>query len=91
MLTSLGYKAARVQDPQTVVIELKEYNPIALGLITEVKVVCKTSYTRMSRQQATQTPVGSGPYRFVEWVKADHITLTKQPGFSARTAMQIGR
>ncbi len=86
VLTSLGYKGARVVDPSTAVIELKEYNPIALGLITEVKIVCKTPYTKMSREQATQTPVGSGPYRFVEWAKADHITLARQPGFTARTA-----
>ncbi len=86
VLTSLGYKDASVQDPLTAVIELKEYNPIALGLITEVKIVCRAPYTKMSREQATQTPVGSGPYRFVEWVKADHITLAKQPGFTPRTA-----
>lgn len=86
VLTSLGYKGARVVDPQTVVIELKEYNPIALGLITEVKIVCKAPYTAMSRQQATQTPVGTGPYRFVEWVKADHITLARQPDFAPRPA-----
>jgi len=86
VLTSLGYKGARAVDPATVVIELNEYNPIALGLITEVKIVCKAAYTRMSRQQATQTPVGTGPYRFVEWVKSDHITLERVPGFTPRQA-----
>jgi peptide/nickel transport system substrate-binding protein len=86
VLTSLGYKGARVIDPQTAVIELKQYNPIALGLITEVKIVCKAPYTKMSREQATQTPVGTGPYRFVEWVKSDHITLERQPGFAPRQA-----
>jgi peptide/nickel transport system substrate-binding protein len=86
VLTSLGYKGAHVVDPLTVVIELDDYNPIALGLITEVKIVCKAPYTRMSREQATQTPVGTGPYRFVEWVKSDHITLERQPGFTPRQA-----
>ncbi len=86
VLTSLGYKGARVEGPLTAVIQLKEYNPIALGLITEVKIVCKAPYTKMSREQATQSPVGSGPYRFVEWVKADRITLAKQPGFAPRSA-----
>jgi peptide/nickel transport system substrate-binding protein len=86
VLTSLGFKAARVIDPLTVGIQLNAYNPIALGLITEVKIVCKTPYTKMSRLQATQTPVGSGPYRFAEWVKSDHITLEKQPGFPLRKA-----
>lgn len=84
VLTSLGYKSASVVDPQTVTLQLNAYNPIALGLITEVKIVCRAPYTKMSRQQATQTPVGSGPYRFVEWVKSDHITLERQPGFPLR-------
>src|SRR4051794_30335551 len=86
VMSALGYKGARVVDPQTVVIELNDYNPIALGLIAEVKIVCKAPYTRMSRQQATQTPVGTGPYRFVEWVKSDHITLERVPGFMPRKA-----
>ena len=63
-----------------------DYNPIALGLITEVKIDCKDSYDAHEPQQATQTPVGSGPYRFVEWVKSDHITLERLPGFTLRQA-----
>ena len=86
VLTSLGFKGTRVIDPLTVGIELNAYNPIALGLITEVKIVCKAPYTKMSRVQATQTPVGTGPYRFVEWVKSDRIVLEKQPGFTLRHA-----
>jgi peptide/nickel transport system substrate-binding protein len=86
VMTALGYEGSRVIDPATVVLRLKDYNPIALGLITEVKILCKAPYTRMSRQQASQTPVGSGPYRFVEWVKSDHITLEKVPDFKPRTA-----
>jgi peptide/nickel transport system substrate-binding protein len=86
VLTSLGYKGARVIDPGTVAIELNQYNPIALGLITEVKIVCKVPYTKASLEQLSQTPVGTGPYRFVQWVKSDRIVLEKQPNFPLRHA-----
>ena len=86
VLTSLGFKGARVIDPLTVGIQLNQYNPIALGLITEVKIVCKAPYTKMSLVQASQTPVGTGAYRFVEWVKSDRIVLQKEPSFAVRRA-----
>ena len=86
VLPSLGYTGARVIDAQTVGLQFKAYNPIALGLIAEVKIVCKAPYTKMGLLQATQTPVGTGPYRFVEWVKSDRIVLAKQPGFTPRRA-----
>jgi peptide/nickel transport system substrate-binding protein len=86
VLTSLGYKGAYAPDDQTAVIQLQKYNPIALGLITEVKILCKAPYEKMTRQEAAQHPVGSGPYRFVEWDRNDKIVLQKVPDFPLRHA-----
>ncbi len=80
--SSVGFDNAEVIDEQTVKINFTKYNPIAAGMITEVHVHCKDSYEAMSRDEASQTPVGSGPYKFVEWVKDDHITLEKWDDFS---------
>jgi len=86
VLTSLGYKNARAVDDNTVVIEIERYNPIGLGLISEVKILCKAPYEKMSIEAAGQKPVGSGPYRFVEWVKSDRIVIEKVPNFPLRQA-----
>ena len=86
VLTSLGYKNARAVDANTAVIEIENFNPIALGLISEVKILCKKPYEAMSIEAAGQKPVGSGPYRFVEWVKSDRIVIEKVANFPLRQA-----
>jgi peptide/nickel transport system substrate-binding protein len=84
VFSALGYRAAEVVDPLTLRIRIARYNPIALGLISEVMILCKASYSRMTREQAAQHPIGSGPYRFVEWVRSDRIVLERVPGFTLR-------
>ena len=78
---SLGYKDARVVDELTAEIIIDKYNPIAFGMISEVLLMCKDSYSKMTKEQAAQKPIGSGPFKFVEWVKSDRIVLEKNPNF----------
>ncbi len=37
--------------------------------------------TDVLKNPANWQPVGSGPFKFVEWVKGDHITLEKNPNY----------
>jgi peptide/nickel transport system substrate-binding protein len=46
-------------------------------MLTEVHIHCKDSYEKLSRDQASQTAIGSGPYKFVEWIKDDRIVLER--------------
>lgn len=75
--SSVGFDGAEVIDDLTVKINFTKYNPIAAGMLTEVHVHCKDSYEAMSRDEASQTAIGSGPYKFVEWVKDDKIVLDR--------------
>lgn len=86
IFTSLGYVDARVDGPLTATIITDQYSAIAPGLIAEVRIHCKDSYEAMSLDQAALTPVGSGPYRFVEWVRDERIVLERVPDFPLREA-----
>ncbi len=86
IFTSVGFIKAEVIAPLTVKVVMSKYNPIAAGMLTDVLIHCKDSYEKMTPEQASQTPVGSGPYRFKEWVKNDHITIEKVDGITLHPA-----
>jgi peptide/nickel transport system substrate-binding protein len=81
-----GFVEANAVDELTVSVTLKQYQSIALGLLSEVYIHCKDSYEKMSLEEAAENPVGSGPYKFVEWIKDDRIVLEKVEGFGLREA-----
>jgi peptide/nickel transport system substrate-binding protein len=82
--STIKFRDAAVIDDRTMKVVLGEKTPVALGLISEVFIHCKGSYERMTLEQAARTPVGSGPYRFVEWVRDDRIVLEKVEGFALK-------
>lgn len=86
VLDAIGFETATVDSDLDVTIRMKQYTPIALGLIAEVYIHCKDSYSKMSLEDAAAKPIGSGPYQFVEWVKDDHVTLAKTPDFTLKNA-----
>ena len=84
VLDALKYKDARADSDLQATIVTESYSPIGLGLISEVFIHCKDSYSAMSLEEAAANPIGSGPYRFVEWVKDDHVLLEKVENFPLR-------
>lgn len=77
IFSSLGFVEARADSPYDVTIVMAQRNSIALGLIGEVYIHCMASYINLTKDQAADNPVGSGPYRFVEWRKDDRIVLER--------------
>ena len=77
VLDAIDYQGARVDSDLEVTILMGLYTSPALGLISEAFIHCKDSYSAMSLEDAAATPIGSGPYQFVEWVKDDHVLLEK--------------
>ncbi len=86
IFNSLGYVDARVDGPLTATIITNQYSAIAPGLIAEVRIHCREGYEAMSLDQAATTPIGSGPYRFAEWVRDDRLILERVPEFTLREA-----
>ncbi len=77
------FKEARVVDPYTFQIVVKEPNaPLVYNLsIITFDFASPASLKKYGGQGAGQNPVGTGPYKFVEWVRDDHVTMVANPSF----------
>ncbi|MEM9900011.1 MAG: ABC transporter substrate-binding protein [Pseudomonadota bacterium] len=75
VFSSIGFQSAEAVDELNVQINIERKNPIAFGLIAEVLIHCKDSYEAMTLDEASQNPIGSGPYRMADWSRGSAITL----------------
>ena len=58
-------------------VEVKTKAPYAVLLLdmSEIYISDKEYFEKVGEEGISKQPVGTGPYKFVEWVKEDHITL----------------
>jgi len=70
--------AIEVPDPLTVRIVLKEANGLLPYFLAEAPAAILSEKTAAGDPLK---PVGTGPYRFVDWVRGDSVTLEKYPGY----------
>lgn len=72
-------------DDLTVVLNLAHpYVPLMKGLSSlEAPIVPRHIYenTDYRANPAVNAPIGTGPYRFVEWAKGSHIRLERNPDY----------
>lgn len=78
------------RDPYTLIVQWNEAYPFAnLGHSVFPKHVLEAAYNRdpstLKGHRQARAPVGSGPYKFVEWIPGSHIT------FEAYEAFKEGR
>ena len=74
------------RDPYTLVVQWTEAFPFAnLGHRVFPKHVVEAAYLRdpstLKGHRQARAPIGSGPYKFVEWVPGSHITLEAYQAF----------
>ena len=81
LLPSIGYAGADTDGPRQVTIHLHKYSPIALGLLSEMLVMCRKPYQNLPLREAATKPSATGPYRLAEWVHDDRIVLERNPHF----------
>ncbi len=65
---------AEAVDEYTVDIFTEGPDPILPGRMTWMKIVPPV-YFEENPEELVEAPVGTGPYKFVEWVRGDHVTL----------------
>ncbi len=78
-----SFKEARAVDPYTLQLVLKKPNaPLLYNLsIIAFQFNSPAALKKYGAQGFGQHPVGTGPYKFVEWVRDDHITLVANPSY----------
>jgi peptide/nickel transport system substrate-binding protein len=87
------YDHAVVVDPLTVEIHLKgPWAPFLDAASLYYRLVSPAAVRKYGDAEFGTHPVGSGPFRFVEWVPNDHITLARNDAYtwSAPTANHPG-
>jgi peptide/nickel transport system substrate-binding protein len=65
-----------VVDPQTIKIALKTVQADFLDGLVLLSIISPAIATTVDK-----TPVGTGPFKFVEWVTNDHISLEANPNY----------
>jgi peptide/nickel transport system substrate-binding protein len=72
-------------DPSTVVFRFKQpYGPLLQRLdVVEAPIIPKHIYEGkdLENDPANLNPIGTGPFKFVEYVKGDHVTLERNPNY----------
>ncbi len=79
-------RVANPNDPYTLVVQWNEPYPFAnLGHTVYPKHVLEADYLRdpskLKGHQQARAPIGSGPYKFVEWIPGSHMTLEAYEAF----------
>lgn len=72
------YQSSEVVDPKTVKMTFKEaYAPLLSNLSDVILGIVSPTAAKKYGPDFAQNPVGTGPYVFKEWVKGDHITVSR--------------
>lgn len=85
------------EDEYTLVIKTYDRYPALLAMLScfECAIVCKSAWEEVGEDVYSRNPIGTGPYKFVEWIAGDSITLVKnenywgQPGYFTNVVYRI--
>ena len=77
--------AVETPDPLTAVIKLSQPSPALMYALPgwQAPIVPKHVYEGgdVLKNPANNAPIGTGPYKFVEWERGSHIVLEKNPDY----------
>jgi peptide/nickel transport system substrate-binding protein len=74
--------SVNVIDPYTVAIELKKpFAPLLAALAERPGFIVSPTAAQKLGPDFGQRPVGTGPFRFVEWVRDSQVTLERFPDY----------
>ncbi|MGH2513584.1 MAG: ABC transporter substrate-binding protein, partial [Candidatus Limnocylindrales bacterium] len=73
--------SVEVVDPLTVRLHLNAPDSGLLGNLGTLQMVPPQYYAQVGDAGFALKPIGTGPFKFVEWVKDDHVTLVANPDY----------
>jgi peptide/nickel transport system substrate-binding protein len=73
---SQAVESVEAPDDYTVVVHLKEPDPAILDFFEGFSMIAPESFDALKDH-----PIGTGPYKFVEWIPNDHATLEKNEDY----------
>jgi peptide/nickel transport system substrate-binding protein len=76
-----GITGAELVDDETFILKTEAARAGTVEELSRVAVVPSDYYTKVGPEKFAEQPIGSGPYKFVEWVKGDHVTLEAYDGY----------
>lgn len=76
-LTQAGVTGVEAIDARTARIQTAGFHNLLIPALTYVDISPSSQGTDLARQ----TPVGSGPFKFVDWVPNDRITLARNDSY----------
>ena len=76
-----GYDHVELVDPYTVHIVTKAPFPLVPITLCNLRIVSAKQFAAVGAEKVASSPIGTGPYTFVEWVRGDHVTLAASPAY----------
>ncbi len=83
--TAVGfYDSSEVVDPLTVRVHLKSpWGPFLDALSFSYRMVSPAGVRKVGDKDFGRHPVGSGPFRLVEWVENQQVVLERNPNYAS--------
>ncbi len=76
-----GVKDVQIADPYTVRVTTMDPMPLLIYNLTLAGIMPPRYYQSQGASYVATHPVGTGPYKFVSWVKDDRVTLTANTAY----------
>ncbi len=76
-----GVKGFKVVDPHTLVVTFSKPDPLFPTHLATVPVMPEKEIRKEGRTAFEKHPIGTGPYKFVNWRSDDHLVLSAWKGF----------
>ena len=74
-------KSVEKVDDYTVKVATEKPNALTLARVAGWSMIPPKAHKEMGAEKFAQSPIGTGPFMFKEWVKGDHFTVVANPNY----------